>query len=408
MGIYKSLLKSSLLDTSDDTDEQSRFCVNLACRNKFRPDWKRKTCPACGGPLILGKKIIINKISEGSIVDYLKKKGKLDSIKKLGNKLLKRKLTVGSILHKGQSIELVPLTSELKENQLEVLAHRFTNCIIVTSLDNVTFLEQNGFSVVSLHDLVYTLEENKGNALLTKINEAHINYSSKLHRLSDIAADRIHTTTHYLTRNSEIKNLGAELFEADCSVVLDRILGNSLWLGAKHRGSSVPDGFTAFPILDKKEGCIIWDGKFSQGKSVIMGKFSKNKAYIKAAKTNASIKTNGGLKSFVFISNNPFPKTFEKKYKPLIKGSRIKVNFLQGSQLKLISDHYRRFEKTIQNNQEAKRQYIALIKEVLLLRKNGKPIEIIDTVELKQKIAANQKTLQPISRKMKLTLKKKK
>ncbi len=197
------------------------------------------------------------------------------------------------------------------------------------------------------------------------------------------------------------------MFEADCSVILDSILGNSLWLGAKHRGSSVPDGFTAFPILNQKQGCIIWDGKFSQGKSVVMGNFAKNKRYIKAAKTNASIVANGGLKAFVFLSNNPFPKKFNQKYKSLTKGSRIKINFLQGAQLKLISDHYNRFEKVIQNNSIAKRHYIDFLKDLLFLKK-GVQTEIVETKDLKQKLTANSHTLKPIGKKIKLSVTKKK
>lgn len=408
MKVYTGLLKTKIIEAADNSGEQSRFCVNKDCAIKFKADWSRKFCPECKEPLIMGKRILVSNISDSNIIDYIIKSGSFPNIKKLSIQLLGKKIFIASVSHNDQTFEIIPLTRELKDSQLEVLAHRFTNSVIITTMDNVMQLEQHDFTVIALHELVYEIEENKTDLLQSKIQDAENTYPEKLQTLAKVASKRIDKSAHYILRNADAKNLGAELFEADCSVVLDRILGNSLWLGAKHRGSSVPDGFSSFPMLLKKHGCLIWDGKFSQGKGVVMGKPGKNKKYIDAAKKNKSIVANGGLKAFVFISNNAFPKKHETTYTKLVKGSRIKLNFLEGKHLKLLSNHFARFEKVIQNNPSAKAIYVKMLQTLLYLQRGKIPIEVIETARVEKLVSDCQAKLTPLAKAMKLTVEKKK
>jgi hypothetical protein len=389
MKIYQELLSDKLLSMSGKMEEQTRFCVNSDCVFAFKPVWDRTTCSHCGEMLINGSKFITQNISEESVVDFIVSNYKNATVTKLSNQVLKRPIYLARIEDGEDIVELLPLNGAFKPHQLEILKFRYPNLVVITSLDNMQDLEDKQLKALKLFELIYDCKKNKAKGVDDLVMQSAAEYLVHSRGLFLAAHNRIADNSFYKAQNKLSKYFGAEMYEADCSALLNYIFGNCVWLGAKYRGKKVPDGFAAFPLHDKKQGCFIWDGKFGEGYTLHMGNFSKNRAYIEAAKKNQSIKDNGGLKAFIFISNKRFPKSFTKKYLPLTNGSRIKINFLSSAQLKRIAEHFCRHEKLLFNNENAKGIFLDSMKSVLFSIKNGIKTEIIDNNALSLVLSTN-------------------
>lgn len=388
MKVYKSLVANQILSVTS-TDETSMLCVNNLCINYFLPVWdNKKYCNHCGEFLINGRSVETRKLNEMEVSKYIENAFTSGNSVSLSKKVLSRSITMSQIIYKGMSSEIIPLTSSLNEDQLLILKFRFPHCILITSKNDQSELEDQ-FQTLDLWKLAYSLDHDNGKLLqdaIQKSTEDSLHTTRSLFRQS---IKRITNSAFYRGKNKKVRNLGAELFEADNSVILDYILGNCIWLGASHRGVSLPDGMTAFPMLNTSKGCFIWDSKFSEGSNLAMGNFAKNKKYINDAKSNKSIRTNGGLKGFVFVSNNTFPKHFITKYKPLVKNRRLKVSFLRASHLEKIAKHYRQHERLISNNTDAKNKFIDSMVDLLYTTKNDRRCEIISDAQIDNLTSTN-------------------
>jgi hypothetical protein len=404
LSIYQGLLTENLLKIGGSTEEQARFCVNRNCEEYYKIVWERKFCNTCGQALINGKKLVTQTIDESSVMNFIYSSYNKGNVTKLSNKLLKRDLFVAKIESGEHVAEFIPMCSNLKDHQIEVLKFRYTNLVIVTSQDNLDDYERQGIHAVRLYELVHNCKKGKSSIIteiLQQANDRHLAHTRALCRES---VARISNNNFYKEKNAISKYLGAELFEADCTMMMNYIFGNSIWLGAHYRGRSLPDGFTAFPMQDSKNGCFIWDSKYGEGKKLQMGKFIKNKDYIISAKKNKSIKDNGGLKGFVFISNQKFPKLFETRYVNLVKGSRLKVTFLSAEQLRKITEHFRKYETRINNNEQAKTLFMKSMSEIFFNAKKGRKCEIIDDTFIDSLLKANAKSFNRLKAGTRLTL----
>jgi hypothetical protein len=404
LSIYQSLVTANLFKSASTTEEQARICVNPNCPERFKTLWNKRFCSNCGQALINGKKLVTQTIDEWSVVSFIHSTYKMGSVTKLSNKLLTRTLSVAKIEYGENTAEFIPLNSQLKDHQLQVLRFRYPNLVIVTSQDNLENYQDQGLHAIRLYELVHNCKKGKSSFITQTLEQASVLHLKHTRTLCGESVARITNNEYYKKQNKISKYLGAELFEADCSTMLDYVFGNSLWLGAKHRGRSVPDGFTAFPLLGKKGGCFIWDTKYGEGKKVNMGKLDKNFTYIAAAKTNKSIIDNGGLKGFVFISNNKFPKQFEKKYLTLVKGTRIKLTFLSAAQLKRIVDQYRKFEKLMNNNDQAKMLFMQAMEDVFFNVKGNRKSHIIEDRFLDPVLQENERSFKRLKAGKPLTL----
>jgi hypothetical protein len=389
IGVYKNLLKLNLVSEASFTEDHSRFCVNKGCSLYYKIQWNRKNCSHCGQILINGKRIETKIVDEQKVVDYFIDAFLPAANQKLTNTLLKTKLYIAKSTIDNDTVEFIALNKSLSGDQLTILKHRYPNVVVITGRDNLAEYEDQAIPAISLHSTVYEFTQQRYNNVKQLIEQAAERRTDHLRRLYNESRPRMADPKQYAAFNRRTKNLGAELFEADCSAILQYIFGNCIWLGAKYRGKKVPDGFTAFPLHDQQQGCFIWDGKYGEGRKVQMGKFDKNVAYIAAAKTNASIKANGGLKGFVFISNLSFPKSFATKYKPLLAGSRIQLSFMTAGQLFSIAKHFRRYESFIFNNEQAKSIFLDSMHMLLLKKHNGNAIHIIEDSVLESLLDQN-------------------
>jgi hypothetical protein len=391
MQIYQDLLNDKLVSVAGNTEEQTRFCVNNDCDFAFRPVWDRVTCSNCNQQLIDGKKFNTQSISEESIVTYLVSNFKLAAVTKLSNQLLKRPVYLARIEQNDDIVELLILNSALKDHQFEILKYRYPSLMIATALDNTSLIESKGINAVKVSALIFDCKKSNFAMLKQALVDSAANHLKHARGLCYAAVRRIADDRFYKKGNTLSKYFGAEMYEADVSALLNYVFGNCIWLGANYRGKKLPDGFTAFPLQNKKQGCFVWDGKFGEGRTLQMGAFAKNKVYIDEAKKNKSIRENGGLKAFVFISNKKFPKSFLKKYEPLTKGSNIKINFIKSEQLQSITNHFRRNEKLIYNNENAKTLFLDSMATLFFKVKKGPKTEIIDDTALGALLSGNTK-----------------
>lgn len=391
MKIYQELLNEKLITVAGKVEEQTHFCANSDCGFAFRPVWDRITCASCGQHLLDGKKFNTQVISEEHVVDYIVSTFKNGTATKFSNQLLKRPVYLARLERNEEIVELLILNSTLKDHQFEILKYRYPNLMIATTLDNTDLIQSKGIEVVKLSKLIFDGKKNNFSILDQALLESEAKHLYHVRSLCHATVQRFSVDKFYKKGNTLSKYFGAEMYEADCSVLLNYVFGNCIWLGANSRGKKLPDGFTAFPLHNKKQGCFVWDAKFGEGKTLQMGKFVKNKVYIDEAKKNKSIRANGGLKAFIFISNKQFPMSFLKKYEALTKGSRIKINFLRSSQLESITRHFRRFEKLINSNENAKTQFLDSMITLFFIISKGPKTEIINDSVLDALLMANKK-----------------
>ncbi len=397
LSVYKKLLDKELLPCPIEQN-QERYCTNVNCRLGFQRKLSGAHCKGCGERLLSDKKIIIERIDEEKVTKFIS-----DSVKKLGfhanklkRRLIKRNIFVVVIRNKEKFIEVIPITKSLDENQIEVLRFRYPNLLLLNSQENLEEFTQKDINVDELYEFIYALEKSKKSEIKKLIDNINIDGLERIRKYSADSSSRITNNGFYKDKNKISKNFGSELFEADCSILLSYIFGNSLWLGARSRGKAFPDGITAFPFLDTHKGCFIWDAKFSEGQKVVLGKKEKNENYIKYAKNNSNIKENGGLKGFVFIGNRNAPKNFLREYRKLIGKRRIKVSFIRPEHLLEIFKHYKTNENRINNNLKVKQIFIELMNKIFFSTVSGNKSFVLQNSYLKQSLENNRKKYKSI------------
>lgn len=360
--IYRILSSNGLISYEFDSKEQAAYCFNPNCRLKFKLKWNKKSCVNCHERLFRGRTVVVKKINENKVTDLIYKvSSELGfTVDKFERKLLGRKIYVNEIRKDEKSLCVIPITKDLNENELEVIRFRYPNLLLATSKDNSDHISAKHIKVVELYLLIYKLMNKSSskrtiNSFLREVNRDIVR---KNRNLSDESSSRFNNDNYYIQKNKEAKNLGAELFEADCSVLLSYIFGNTIWLGARTRGKPFPDGISALPLTEKANGCFLWDTKFSETGRVVLGKDGKNDNYLKQGRKNPTIKDNGGLKGFVFVSNKTAPNNFLKKFRKLIGRRRLKVTYLSSDQIFKLYRHYKDFENDINNNRRVQEVFV--------------------------------------------------
>lgn len=393
LDIYKSLLANKLLSLKFDTKDRSCFCFNKDCKLNFQRRWGIKFCKNCGGWMFNDKTIVVDLIDEQKVAEFIYKKClELNFTAEIfKRKLIRRDLYTVEIRGSDKSICLIPITKPLSNHHLEILQYRYPNAVIITSKDDAQILASSSHvEVLELYKVVPKLLSNNVQFIKQLIQKVNRQRLSRVRSLADESIRRINNIQFYKNKNSIAKNFGAEFFEADCSILLSYIFGNSIWLGANKRGRAFPDGITAMPLTNTKCGCFVWDTKFCETAKVALGKDTKNALYIKDGKKNQTIKDNGGLKGFIFISNVQAPKNFVYKYRKLAKNSgRIKISFVRSEHIKSIFDHFKDHETSINSNSKIKQVFFDSIKKLLFSTAGKKNSYVVDTTELNRMLSNN-------------------
>ncbi len=382
--IYKQLLDKGLLPSPLEKTDQIRYCTNSSCRLSFQAKLKGKDCSGCGEKMLSGKKIVVEGIDEKKILAYLDKAFQAlgYEVFKFERRLLTRKIYLLEVKKDDIAVEIIPVSKNLNDFQLDILRYRYPNLLIVSSKGNAFELSEQNLEAIDLFRLVFLLESKRRLEIREILEQVDTNAQSRLVNFSRESVSRMMNNAFYKKMNKESKNFGAELFEADCSILLSYIFGNSIWLGARTRGKALPDGLTAFPISYEKNGCFIWDSKYSEGRTPSLGKDAKNKRYIHDAGINPTVKENGGIKGFAFISNKHAPAQFVKKYKKLVQKKRVKITYIEAGHLLALFKHYKKYERSINGNYQIKDAFVNSMKQLLFNTAGNNKAFVLDAQAL--------------------------
>ncbi|MDO8270042.1 MAG: hypothetical protein Q7T54_05245, partial [Candidatus Levybacteria bacterium] len=303
--------------------------------------------------------------------------------------LLGRKIYIVELRYNGKSACLFPVSKKLSENQIEILRFRYPNLILITSKDDKDGFLTAHVEALDLYKVAQKLLSKDVNYTKQLINKARRNQFNLVRNVADEIAIRFIDENFYKSKNRITKNFGAELFEADSYILLSYIFGNSIWLGANKRGSAFPDGITAFPLTQDKNGCFIWDTKFCETGRIVFGSIDKNAKYVKDGKTNTTIVGNGGLKGFIFISNTDAPNSFSSKFNKIAKGKVLKVSFLTSKQIVDIYKHFKDNEQDISQNSRIKMLFLDSMKSLLFKAKKRKKAFVITDLKITSLLLSN-------------------
>lgn len=381
--VYLQLQKEkSLLPFPIEKKGDVRHCVNPICNYSHQriSGRSRKVC-SCGEKLVASNEIIIRHIDEGTVAKYamfkLRKIG--FDVKLFDRKLLKRKIYVLALTFGNQSIEMVFVTKQLTHDQLQILSLRYPNLVVVTSKDDISTFDSYKIQAINLYEVIFAIHKNNKTFFTGIVAINNANQRTRLGQQLDKARERLINPKLYEDYNRKSKNFGAEWLEADVATALAYMFGNSVWLGAAKRGKKLPDGITAFPITGTSRGCFIWDSKLAISTSKPqLGDNEKNLKYIKDGRKNSTIRVNGGLKGFVFITNGNMPDNFSKRWK---KDNRklvgIKLSFIKTRVVVEMLDHYRANESLILRDNNIRKLFLDTVFKILCaMPTNYKPTEI--------------------------------
>ena len=389
--IYKSLVDRNIIDREWSTKDNALYCVNRDCHIAFRSQSSRVYCDSCGDKLLPGRSIVQPNINEKGTAQYIKGRFSDDrmDVQLFEKKLLGRNLYIVSVSVGESSVEVVPISTLLNQNQMELLSLRIPNALVLTARDNRQEYEQMGIENGHLYEWIHFLEEKQFDVIRGRLNDINIHAPDRLRQLARRAATVYRDSKHYRDKNQQKKNLAAELFEAYTHLLLAFMFRNSIWLGASRRGSAVSDGISALPIGARRPiGCLLWDAKYSDGVPNL-GSVKKNQHYIDSAKRSPSVRDNGGVKAYAFVGNKPSPSNFINKYKKL-GGKRIpKICYMTSNQLQKIYEHFREHENDLVNNAKCRDAFIESMDRILIRTTGNTKIISIDDQELDQLLSEN-------------------
>ncbi len=380
--ISHKLSEYDLLPQRKQLEETAKICTFHGCAKKFRDQWTAEKVCTCGHNLWEnGSSILTQIIDEKKVSKFFERVAKESGYltTPLLRDLIRRKIFPIEVVKDEKSLCLIPITTPLNDQQLEILKYRYPNLILITSRDDKSALVANGFVVEELYSFVHGLFEDPKRKFDEFIKIVTANKLSHLATLASISSSRILDERKYISKGA----IGMELFEADVSVLLNYIFKNSIWLGAKTRGQSLPDSLSAFPIEDEKKGCFVADAKFTKKNSPDIGSIEKNEKYLTDGKKNTSIKLNGGLRGFLFISNKSAPSNFALKMQKIIGRKIVKGGYLKSSQILEIYNHLKQWENDFNIDGRKKNLFIKALEEIFLtlpsLKKNDRTKNWKDT-----------------------------
>lgn len=393
--IVRGLVDQGLIEWPIKSQDQPRYCTNRICARRYEAVSSGKHCDTCGEILLPGKEITVSQVSERRVADYVTN---VLSTWDMDPRLLKRKVLGRSIYVievdiKGRNIQLIPATRPFSIDQLAIIRLRYDGAYLLSSREDVQSLVEANLGAEELSRFVYELDNKSKTHVERSLNDHALSQLTRVRNEATSSEKRMSDNRTYAAKERTIKNLGAELFEADAAVILRYMFGNSIWLGARTRGSALPDGMTALPVTGSKNGCFLWDAKYGKGQKVRLGKDDKNLLYIREGRKNESLKSNGHLKAMLFISNTAGPQNFESKYKKLLKRRRIgkfKIVFLTSKQLLILYEHYRKYEDLILSNQAIQDKFVKSLKGLLFSTIGGKTAVKITDSEVTALVTSNE------------------
>lgn len=402
--LYAKLAELGILEPELEEEIITSHCFNRSCEMRYKSqDARQGFCDDCGYPLCDKNDITISSINEERIAQWLRKKAKqhgFSAIRIVKRKILSKTVFVLGIEKGNKKMNFMPITSSPNEHFLEVLSARYPDVCIITSKDNIDAFAAVRIHAVRLFEFFYDLEVQNKQVLTRNSKTIRRNVTGRMAQRAEDAAEHLQSDDYYLRKNRVAKNLGAELFEADCHALLLAMFGSSIWLGAKSRGQAVPDGrsvFPYFPSIGIDKGCFVWDTKFTSDRRSKIGGPLKNQKYVSQLYTEPVICGNSG-KGLLFVSNKMEQTSFRSTALGIVKKKRVKVSYMQSKHLLAIYQHFLENRQQIDDDERAKKSFFTMLKDLLTStsRQNGGKILVLSNDMLNKILEENELELQAL------------
>jgi len=402
--LYAKLAELGILEPDLEEEIITSHCFNRSCEMKYKSqDARQGFCDDCGYPLCDKNDITIGSISEERIAQWLHKKTKahgFSSIRIVKRKILSKTVFILEIVKGNKKMIFMPITSSPNEHFLEVLSARYPDVCIITSKDNIDAFTVVRIHAVRLFEFFHDLEVQNKQVFTRNSQKIRRNIAGRMVQRAENAAEHLQSDDYFLGKNRIAKNLGAELFEADCHALLLTMFGSSIWLGAKSRGQAVPDGrsvFPYFPSIGIEKGCFAWDTKFTSERRSKIGGPLKNHKYISQLYTEPVIRGKRG-KGLLFISNKMEQTTFRSTALGIVKKKRVKVSYMQSKHLLAIYQHFLEHRQQIDDDERAKKSFFMMLKALLTStsKRNGGKVMILSDGVLNKTLEGNELELQAL------------
>jgi hypothetical protein len=376
--VYSQMLDKlyniGLLDKPKEVNQ--RYCINQDCNRRYRTTWRRGYC-ICEKELVIsgtsfGIKIKADYVAN-FIIHYLSSKNlKFAKANRVFNK---RKRPVIEVFTEKGNITVIPVQStKIDTSLLDYLKDNEINSLIVPYPTTVETQEikQRKHGLVPVSELIYSELYTKEDLLTKEINET-----------IDNSVDRVVNNYEYaISRYGKPGQYDFRAFEKDMYSILHYILPVAQRLGDDLIGKRVSDGIASLPLQKGNRFCITWDCKYTNGEYTFKEPYKKTVIYLEKLSKLPIVKTFGGLRTFIFISNNPSDKRFRKFSKRLIKNYNWhgKLILLRTDQLINLSKHFKTIRHNLNSSPEVRSKYYNNLAK--LFYKPGRKIHLIRDDEI--------------------------
>jgi hypothetical protein len=373
-------LKKERLITESKTGALGSICYSKGCVKSGQIIWslKKLKCTGCNNDLWHVKEEFSYEKPISGLKKYVKEKLEKSGYQVifLSKHVFNQKIDLIKAINK-QKEDITILFSKNKKHirHLQEFAERSSNILIIECGADADSIDEP-VSLKKLSEIVYSPKDCFKEAILEQKKnwkERKLLCANK----SLINLLRIH--------NKEDKFYKGFQFEKDCFNLINSCLDNCVWLGSKDSGGKVPDGIAELKEGKQKEGCLIWDCKLSFKKEgANVGSYKKNKNYVDNLYKNPVIKSLGGLKSYIIISNNAHEKNFLDTFKKLKEeylGDKKVINYslLNSRQLIQIYEFIKENTKYLETNKEKCESFFTDLNSLF----KGEDIKIISEKEIK-------------------------
>ncbi len=363
--IYKSVLEDlyelGLLQKPEK--ESRRFCVNPKCNRAFVNTWAKGTCAECGNKMRIRGVYFSIKANKPKIREFL-----LSSLK---NEQFSAVTGVRSINHKrtpvieiytprGSVLVIPDYSTKINPALLDQVQYSDTSVVFAPYpfTSETETIRRRGHGIVAISELAwdYLSDSRTGR------------FSSEIDRCLDSFILRVmESGKNSLERIEAKKEYDFHKFEEDVFSLIHVILPTAQRLGDQFIGKKVPDGIASVPLTGKKRFCITWDCKYSDTEYNLVEKPSKTIHYLKKLPELSVVRNLGGLRSFVFVSNNMNGARFGRYVKKLLKKYTWrggKIILLSSGQLISLYKHHISIRHNLLASPEASNKYYLRIADL--------------------------------------------
>lgn len=335
--------------------ENRRYCVNQNCNRKFKNTWAKGTCGGCGERLRISGVYFTIKEHKSNVGKFIYSQLRLNGFDAVNGQrwINKHRTNVFETYTTRGSVLVIPnYSSKISPSLLSYLEYNDAAVIFVPypSTSETQLIREKGHGVVTITDLA-----------TNQLSGANFGtFSSEIERCLDSLIQRVQANGRAaLKRITEEQEYDFRMFEQDIFSLLHVILPSAQRLGDQFIGKKVSDGIAAIPLREGKRFCVTWDCKHSSTIYRLTEEPGKTIRYLKKLPELPVVRNLGGLRSFVFISNNMDVNSFRNFTRKIFKRYpwEGKIVLLPSNLLIALYSHFLSFRQTLLMSPSANEKY---------------------------------------------------